>query len=186
MEKGKYSEELNVAVRVVHMACSLCEKVQRQLLSTNPDQVKSKDDDSLVTVADWSVQATVSWMLCRAFGSQKISIVAEEDIQTLSKPESKSLLAMVVSAVNACLAEAPRFGLQGPEKALDAPQILEAISKCSSSGGRLGRHWVLDPVDGTLGFVRGDQYAVALAMIVDGEVIIGVLGCPNYSVKDDA
>ncbi|KAL0306483.1 UNVERIFIED_CONTAM: PAP-specific phosphatase HAL2-like [Sesamum radiatum] len=185
MEKGKYSEELNVAVRVVHMACSLCEKVQRQLLSTNPDQVKSKDDDSLVTVADWSVQATVSWMLCRAFGSQKISIVAEEDIQTLSKPESKSLLATVVSAVNACLAEAPRFGLQGPEKALDAPQILEAISKCSSPGGRLGRHWVLDPVDGTLGFVRGNQYAVALAMIVDGEVVIGVLGCPNYPVKGD-
>ncbi|KAL7129609.1 hypothetical protein ABFS83_13G079800 [Erythranthe nasuta] len=185
MEVEKYSDELNVAVRVVHMACSLCEKVQKQLLSTNSDQVKSKDDDSLVTVADWSVQATVSWMLSKSFGSQNISIVAEEDIQTLSKSESSSLLAMVVTAVNGCLSEASRFGLQGPDKPLSPSQILEAISQCSSRGGLLGQHWVLDPVDGTLGFVRGDQYAVALALIDDGEVVLGVLGCPNYSVKDD-
>ncbi|PIN22618.1 Salt-sensitive 3'-phosphoadenosine-5'-phosphatase HAL2/SAL1 [Handroanthus impetiginosus] len=185
MENEKYSKELNVAVRVVHMACSLCQKVQNQFLSTNSDQVKSKDDDSLVTVADWSVQAIVSWMLSEVFGGQNISIVAEEDIQTLTKSESSSLLGMVVNAVNECLAEASRFGLQAPGKALSASQILDAISRCNSHGGPSGRHWVLDPVDGTLGFVRGDQYAVALAMIDDGEVIIGVLGCPNYPLKDD-
>ncbi|GFP96734.1 pap-specific phosphatase hal2-like [Phtheirospermum japonicum] len=185
MENGKYSKELNVAVRVVHMACLLCEKVQKQLISTNSDQVKSKDDDSLVTVADWSVQATVSWMLSKSFGSHSISIVAEEDIQTLSKSESSSLLSMVVNAVNDCLAEAPRFGLQAPENPLTPSQILKAIGQCNSRGGLPGSHWVLDPVDGTLGFVRGDQYAIALAMIDNGQVVIGVLGCPNYSVKDD-
>ncbi|KAG8386280.1 hypothetical protein BUALT_Bualt03G0132600 [Buddleja alternifolia] len=185
MENQKYTKELNVAVRVVHMACFLCEKVQKQLISTNSDQVKSKDDDSLVTVADWSVQATVSWMLSEAFGAENISIVAEEDVQTLSKSESSAILAMVVTAVNECLAEAPRFGLQRPDKALTTSQILNAISQCNSTGGPLGQHWVLDPVDGTLGFVRGDQYAVALAMIDNGEVVLGVLGCPNYPVKDD-
>lgn len=123
-------------------------------------------------------------MLSKAFGSQNISIVAEEDIQTLSKSGSSSLLAMVVSAVNGCLAEAPRFGLQGPDKALSASQVLKAIGQCNSHGGPIGQHWVLDPVDGTLGFVHGDQYAVALALIDDGEVVIGVLGCPNYPVKD--
>lgn len=184
MENEEYSKELNVAVRVVHMACSLCEKVQKQLISTNSDQVMSKDDDSLVTVADWSVQATVSWMLSKALGSH-ISIVAEEDTQTLSRSGSSSLLARIVSAVNGCLAEAPRFGLQGPDKALSASQILDAISQCNSHGGPTGQHWVLDPVDGTLGFVRGDQYAVALAMIEGGDVMIGVLGCPNYPVRDD-
>lgn len=51
MERNKYDLELNVAVRVVHLVCSLCQKVQKQLLSTNPHQVKSKDDDSPVTVA---------------------------------------------------------------------------------------------------------------------------------------
>ncbi|XP_009795942.1 3',5'-bisphosphate nucleotidase AHL-like [Nicotiana tabacum] len=182
----KYSEELNVAVRVVHMACALCQKVQKSLLSTTfDDDVKSKDDDSLVTVADWSVQATVSWILSDAFGSENVSIVAEEDVQTLSKSDSAGLLGKVISTVNECLAEASKYGLKNPEEALGPLEVLEAISRCNSSGGPLGRHWVLDPVDGTLGFVRGGQYAVALALIDNGEVVMGVLGCPNYHVKRD-
>ena len=51
MDNGKYSEELAVAVRIVHMACCLCRRVQEKLVSTNNEQVKSKDDDSPVTVA---------------------------------------------------------------------------------------------------------------------------------------
>lgn len=43
----------------------------------------------------------------------------------------------------------------------------------------MGRHWVLDPIDGTRGFVGMRQYAVCLGMLQDGEVALGVLGCPN-------
>ncbi|KAL5537634.1 hypothetical protein UlMin_043584 [Ulmus minor] len=185
MEGEKYYKELDVAVRVVHMACSLCQRVQERLVSANGDHVKAKDDDSPVTIADWSVQATVSWMLSECFGSQNVSIVAEEDVQTLSKADSSGLLANVVSTVNESLAEAPKYGLKSPLNALGTPQILEAISRCNSTGGPKGRQWVLDPVDGTLGFVRGDQYAVALALIEDGKVVIGVLGCPNYPMKKE-
>ena len=39
--------------------------------------------------------------------------------------------------------------------------------------------WTLDPIDGTSGFLRGGQYAVCLALIIDGAVKVGVLGCPN-------
>ena len=41
------------------------------------------------------------------------------------------------------------------------------------------RFWTLDPIDGTKGFLRGEQYAVALALIEGGEVVVGLLGCPN-------
>lgn len=34
-------------------------------------------------------------------------------------------------------------------------------------------------VDGTSGFIRHQQYAVCLALIVDGVVELGVIGCPN-------
>lgn len=51
MEAENYSEELDVAVRVVHLACSLCQRVQEGLVSASSDHVKSKDDDSPVTVA---------------------------------------------------------------------------------------------------------------------------------------
>ncbi|RVW36450.1 hypothetical protein CK203_031465 [Vitis vinifera] len=51
MDNAMYSEELAVAVRVVHMACCLCQRVQDGLVGTSSEQVKSKDDDSPVTVA---------------------------------------------------------------------------------------------------------------------------------------
>src|SRR5262249_16139679 len=41
------------------------------------------------------------------------------------------------------------------------------------------RYWTLDPIDGTKGFLRREQYAIALALLENGRVEIGVLGCPN-------
>ncbi|TQD69356.1 hypothetical protein C1H46_045111 [Malus baccata] len=46
-----YSQELDVAVRAVQLACSLCQRVQNSLISKNSDGVQSKDDNSPVTVA---------------------------------------------------------------------------------------------------------------------------------------
>lgn len=50
----------------------------------------------------------------------------------------------------------------------------------------LPRHWMLDPVDGTKGFLRGatepgagHQYCVGLALLDGGEPVVGVLGCPS-------
>jgi len=45
--------------------------------------------------------------------------------------------------------------------------------------------WILDPIDGTVGFVRGGdaQYAVGLALVTDtGDVLIGVLALVNWSL----
>ncbi|KAK4485217.1 hypothetical protein RD792_007844 [Penstemon davidsonii] len=185
MNSEKYSKELEIAVKAVHLACLLCQRVQERLLNKSSEQVQSKDDNSPVTVADWSVQATVSWVLSEAFGRENVFIVAEEDVQVLSKTDSLSLLEAVVKTVNECLDEAPCFGLTPPSMPLSTSEVLEAISRCNSTGGQKGRFWVLDPVDGTLGFVRGDQYAVALALIEDGEPVLGVLGCPNYPMKKE-
>ncbi|RWR90739.1 PAP-specific phosphatase HAL2-like protein [Cinnamomum micranthum f. kanehirae] len=153
-EGEKYSKELDVAVRVVQMACCICQRVQESLIQSSNGLIKSKEDDSPVTVADWSVQATVSWVLAECFGSRNASIVAEEDVQTLSKAEAAGLLESVVNTVNECLSEAPVFGLAGPKKPLGTQEILEAIGR-------------------------------SLAMIEDGEVVLGVLGCPNYPMKKE-
>jgi 3'(2'), 5'-bisphosphate nucleotidase len=42
--------------------------------------------------------------------------------------------------------------------------------------------WTIDPIDGTKGFLRGEQYAVCLSLIVDSKVQVGVIGCPNLPV----
>lgn len=51
MEAAGYEKEVEVAVRVVQMACSLCQKVQESLVRSPPDLITSKDDRSPVTVA---------------------------------------------------------------------------------------------------------------------------------------
>ena len=43
--------------------------------------------------------------------------------------------------------------------------------------------WTLDPIDGTKGFLRGEQYAVCLALLVDARVQLGVTGCPNLPIN---
>jgi 3'(2'), 5'-bisphosphate nucleotidase len=43
--------------------------------------------------------------------------------------------------------------------------------------------WTIDPIDGTKGFLRGEQYAVCLSFIVDSIVQVGVIGCPNLPVN---
>lgn len=58
-----YSQELEVAVKAVHMACLLCKRVQERLLSKSGDHVQSKDDNSLVTVAGNSLPPSLFSLL---------------------------------------------------------------------------------------------------------------------------
>jgi len=59
--------------------------------------------------------------------------------------------------------------------------VLDWIDR--GAGEPAARFWTLDPIDGTKGFLRGQQYAVALALIEEGEVVVGALGMPNLNVS---
>jgi len=161
-----YKLELDIAVRAVARACGLCVSVQRTLVSA---ETVAKKDRSPVTVADFGVQALVAADLAGAFGD--IPVVGEEDAGQLRAAEGRELCARVCSAVRAV------------DPGLDESQVLAAIDRGMYAGGPTGRHWALDPIDGTKGFLRGDQYAIALALIEEGEVVLGVLGCPNLPVR---
>ena len=47
----KYAKELEVAVKAVHVACLLCQKVQENLIFNGDGDVQAKDDNSPVTIA---------------------------------------------------------------------------------------------------------------------------------------
>jgi histidinol-phosphatase len=56
----------------------------------------------------------------------------------------------------------------------------------SDSGGRPGgaRRWIVDPIDGTKGYVRGiPVWATLLALEEDGEVTVGVVSAPALSCR---
>ncbi|TKY59330.1 PAP-specific phosphatase HAL2 [Spatholobus suberectus] len=180
-EPEEYCKELDVAVRAVQMACFLCQKLQDTFICKS----RSNNHNLPATVAGWSVKAIVSWILFECLGGENVSIVTEEDVQTLSNTNTSELLEAVVKTVNECLAEAPQFGVEEPKSALGASEVLEIISRCNSVGGPSGIFWALGPLDGIMGSACGDQYAVALSLIEDGEVVLGVLGCPNYPMRKD-
>ena len=154
--------ERRVAVQAVLKACTLCRTVQRNLVS---DETLAKKDRSPVTVADFGGQAVVSVELTAGFPD--LPMVGEEDASALRAGEGAALRDKVVRSVQAVKPD------------LTPDQVLAAIDYGTHPGGAAGRFWVLDPIDGTKGFLRGDQYAIALGLIDAGQVVLGVLGCPN-------
>jgi len=170
--KGPYDHELSVAAEAVRAASVLCQQVQERIIS-KAEEANIKDDASPVTVADYGAQAIISYLIQREFPEVKLSLIAEEGSEELLS-DGGATLAKVMKAVNGTLIA---------ENLIDVPlteeEVIEAIDAGGSEGGKTGRHWILDPVDGTLGFVRGDQYAIALAMVEDSDLKLGVLGCPN-------
>jgi 3'(2'), 5'-bisphosphate nucleotidase len=157
-----YDTERAAAVDAVRKACQLGQAVQERFIAGT--ELK-KGDKSPVTVADYGAQAIVSALLHGAFPHDPL--VGEEDAAALRDPANAALKGNVIAAVNAVLPD------------LAEADVLGAIDRGVHAGGAKGRFWALDPVDGTKGFLRMEQYAVALALVEDGEVVLGVLGCPN-------
>lgn len=171
--------ELAAAVKAVRLASHLCDNVQWQLRN---DEKVEKEDGSPVTVADYGAQVLVSWSLQRSLPGQTFNMVGEEDSADLRTEEGGPVLRRITDLVNHTLSECEK------EATLLTPEdVLELVDAGRSDGGKTGRHWVLDPIDGTRGFITMRQYAVCLGMLVDGEIGLGVLGCPNlpqWSVSD--
>ncbi|KQJ91962.1 3'(2'),5'-bisphosphate nucleotidase [Brachypodium distachyon] len=166
-----YAAELAAAKKAVALAARLCQTVQQELVQSD---VQSKADKTPVTVADYGSQILVSLVLNMEVTSGSFSMVAEEDSEDLRKEGAEEILEHITDLVNETLAEDGSFNIS-----LSQEGILSAIDSGKSEGGPSGRHWVLDPIDGTKGFVRGGQYAIALALLDEGKVVLGVLGCPN-------
>lgn len=159
------SSLIHVALQTVADACRVARSVQQDL-----EQVRevTKDDRSPVTVADFAVQAIVSLALHE--NDSYTLIVGEEKADLLREEAQSTVRQAVVDAVGTC-----REGVSEAE-------VLDAIDRGAFDPCRckpIQGYWVLDPIDGTKGFLRGQQYAIALAYVERGKVLLGVMGCPN-------
>ncbi|WNZ21563.1 3'(2'),5'-bisphosphate nucleotidase [Leptolyngbya sp. NK1-12] len=161
-----YQLETQVAIKAVTLAAKLCQQVRQTIQA----EAIEKRDRSPVTIADFGSQAIICKLIADAFPNDPI--VAEEDAAALSQPDMAPYLTQVTEQVRSILTEAT------PDAVIDW---------INRGNGQVGsRYWTLDPIDGTKGFLRGDQYAVALALVEDGEVKVGVLGCPALTLAGDA
>jgi 3'(2'), 5'-bisphosphate nucleotidase len=161
-----WTEERQVAIEAVARASELTRAVRAEMASVDSLE---KGDKSPVTIADFGSQALVCQHLTTAFPYDEI--VGEEDSTDLQRPENGPKLAQVTQYVQ-------RF-----HPAATPEAICRWID--AGKGAVTERFWTLDPIDGTKGFMRNDQYAIALALIEQGQVQVAVLGCPALPLDMD-
>lgn len=133
----------------------------------DPDALKKKDS-SPVTVADFASQALICRQLQQEYPNDPV--IGEEGADQLRKPEGGAFLRLVHQE---CVAAGEPCSVDDVCDWIDRGQ---QSAYCS-------RFWTLDPIDGTKGFLRKDQYAISLALIIDGTIALGVLGCPGLPVN---
>ncbi|BCR92801.1 3'(2'),5'-bisphosphate nucleotidase [Aspergillus chevalieri] len=173
-----YQQERYIAELAVQRATLLTQKVFHE----KAKGTVSKDDKSPVTIGDFGAQALIIQAIRKNFPNDEI--VAEEEASSLR--EDKALSAEIYRLSKDIKLEDAESDnlLGGPLPSEEA--MLDIIDQGNSKGGASGRIWALDPIDGTKGFLRGGQYAVCLGLMVDGDVKVGAIGCPNLPVDDAA
>lgn len=147
------------AADAVREAALLVRRIQREMVGGS----LTKDDLSPVTVADFAAQALVAHRLGQH--DARAVLVGEEDAASLRSEAGRATLEQIARFVGAVIPGAT------PEA------ICDWIDR--GAGPTPASFWTLDPVDGTKGFLRNDQYAVALALVDEGQVQVGALGCPE-------
>lgn len=164
MKKISPSDLLSIALAAVREASRCCEAVSEDF---RREDHHAKEDESPVTIADYASQALILRRLARE--TPDLGVVAEEQGDELR--ERPDMCARVLEFVKP----------HAPE--LSAEALPDLLDKGNHPGGPRGTFWTLDPIDGTKGYLRGGQYAVALALIEDGVPVLGVLGCPRYELE---
>lgn len=155
------SSELQLVTQFVEQAARLSRRVQQNLDVHRLE----KDDKSPVTVADLAVQILLTLRLVE--WQPSVVLVCEEEASSFSRSAG-----MGESVVDVLRAELP---------GMTDEQALEMLNRSRQSGA--SSFWTIDPIDGTKGFLRGSNYAIALAQIEEGEVTRGVLGCPRLKLS---
>ena len=149
-------------IDVVKEASELALAVQQEMVT--PTTVE-KADKSPVTVCDLAIQALISRRLAEQFPND--ALVGEESNDVFADEAGQKLLDQVTGFVQ-------RF--EPSETRLSVAAWIER----GRDEGDENRYWVLDPVDGTKGFLRRNQYAIALGLTIDKTPVLGALGCPCW------
>lgn len=154
---------LDACLAAVREASRCCEDIADEF---HVDDSHTKEDRSPVTIADYASQALILHRLAEI--TPEVGVVAEEGAAELrERPELVARIGDFTRRHN-------------PD--VNADTLLDLLDRGDHAGGK-GTFWTLDPIDGTKGFLRGGQYAVALALVDQGAPLLGVLGCPRYEFE---
>ena len=160
-------------LEAVRQAADLCRTVQNTRIAppevVTDDSVARKIGAEPVTIADYGSQAIISRAISRAFPDD--AIIAEEggvQFQELISREDQQEITDLIGSV------------LGESVTID--QVTAWLDY--GHGREAARTWVIDPIDGTKGFIALRHYAIAVGFLEGGQPAGGVMGVPTYPVRE--
>jgi 3'(2'), 5'-bisphosphate nucleotidase len=120
------------------------------------------------TVADLAGQVAAIRALRSAEGP-RCRIMAEESLDEVDRLGGDALVERVVRA------------LQDAGLALSRDEVRDTLAAGVDAGGADGECWALDPLDGTKGYLRGGQFAIAVGLLRDGVPVAGAVAAPRLA-----
>ncbi len=139
-----------------------------------------KDDRSPVTVADLAVQVAVTAAMRSAGVPHSDRLVGEEGSDSLDAGGNE-MLSQIIRLTGEALVDAD-LPSAAPTTEAEVRELLDAGGLDPASEGR-EVFWSLDPIDGTKGFLRGQQFALALGLVEGDAPTVGFLGCPHLPLR---
>ncbi|OAQ69810.1 aminopeptidase [Pochonia chlamydosporia 170] len=173
-----YAKELTISFGALRKASQLSQSI----ISAQDKGVIEKDDLSPVTVADFAVQALLIATFKNAFPEDRV--VGEEDAKSLR--DNPVLLDRVWDLLQRIKSDDDSSLCVLPESKEHVCDLIDLAGSSRPQGEGSGRTWVFDPIDGTKTYVRGELYAINIALLVDGKQVLGSVGCPNMSIDATA
>jgi 3'(2'), 5'-bisphosphate nucleotidase len=132
------------------------------------DSVMDKGAAGPATVADLAGQVAAIRALRSAEGP-RCRIMAEESLDEVDRLGGDALVERVVRA------------LQDAGLALSRDEVRDTLAAGIDAGGADGECWALDPLDGTKGYLRGGQFAIAVGLLRDGVPVAGAVAAPRLA-----
>jgi 3'(2'), 5'-bisphosphate nucleotidase len=153
---------LQPIIEAVRQASNLCRQVQ-QIHVVHSE----KPGREPVTIADYGSQAILCRAISKAFPDD--AIVAEEQsdqfLNGVAAPQREQVVNLVSQILGEAVSEADLV------KWLDYGRDRQNV-----------RTWVIDPIDGTKGFLALRRYTIAVGMLENGQPVGSVMGCPGYPI----
>lgn len=157
MNFGTWAPEINAAINILKPAIDISLVGQEKLRKAD---IETKNDGTVVSIVDFACQSVIMDGLKKNF--PKDSVLGEEDVRKIDDKflnHVKSLL----------------------------PDDIDPVSTCSSAITKISdkdeRTWVIDPIDGTYGFVNGGNFAIAMALLVNRHVVCSTVAWPRHDVN---
>jgi 3'(2'), 5'-bisphosphate nucleotidase len=162
--KDETPMDLQPILRAVRQGMTLCREVQKTHITRN-----EKGGHEPVTIADYGTQAIVNQAIMRHFpGDAIISEESGQQFSTLVTSDQQKQVAQLVSAI------------LGESVTVDTLVEWLDYGKVSDDTITPARTWLVDPVDGTKGFLAGRHYVIAVGFMRDSQPHAAVVGAPAY------